>query len=81
VYFTTGQVIDELGPFERFVRLVGGRRNIYVWILTIGFLFGAPAKAFIFMAWLQVATAILHLPSAIGNFIRNGHLLSIRLRD
>ncbi|MBO0696684.1 MAG: CDP-alcohol phosphatidyltransferase family protein, partial [Verrucomicrobia bacterium] len=81
VYFTTGQVIDELGPFERFVRLVGGRRNIYVWILTIGFLLGAPAKAFIFMAWLQVATAIVHLPSAVQNFIRNGHLFSIRLRD
>jgi phosphatidylglycerophosphate synthase len=81
VYFTTGQVIDELGPFERFVRLVGGRRNVYVWILTIGFLLGTPAKAFIFMAWLQVATAIVHLPSAIGNFIRNGHLFSFRLRD
>jgi phosphatidylglycerophosphate synthase len=81
VYFTTGQVIDELGAFERFVRLVGGRRNVYVWILTIGFLLGAPAKAFIFMAWLQIATAIVHLPSAIGNFIRNGHLFSIRLRD
>jgi phosphatidylglycerophosphate synthase len=81
VYFTTGQVIDELGPFERFVRLVGGRRNVYVWILTIGFLLGAPTRAFIFMAWLQVATAIAHLPSAIANFIRNGHLFSIRLRD
>src|SRR5919106_921464 len=81
VYFTTGQVIDELGPFELFVRLAGGRRNVYVWILAIGFLLGAPAKAFIFMAWLQVATAILHLPSAIGNFIRNGRLLSIRLSD
>ncbi|HYY34806.1 MAG TPA: CDP-alcohol phosphatidyltransferase family protein [Candidatus Binatia bacterium] len=81
VYFTTGQVIDELGRFERFVRLVGGRRNVYVWILTIGFLLGTPAKAFIFMAWLQVATAIAHLPSAVGNFIRNGHLFSIRLRD
>jgi hypothetical protein len=30
---------------------------------------------------LQVATAIVHLPSAIRNFIRNRHLLSIRLRD
>jgi phosphatidylglycerophosphate synthase len=81
VYFTTGNIIDELGAFERFVRLVGGRRNVYVWILTIGFLVGAPAKAFIAMAWLQVATAIVHLPSAIGNFIRNRHLFSIRLRD
>jgi phosphatidylglycerophosphate synthase len=81
VYFTTGKTIDELGAFERFVRLVGGRRNIYIWILTIGFLLGAPARAFIVMAWLQVATAIVHLPSAIGNFIRNRHLFSIRLRD
>src|SRR5262249_27395980 len=81
VYFTTGKVIDELGAFERFVRLIGGRRNVYVWILTIGFLLGAPAKAFIVMAWLQVATAIAHLPSAIGNFIRNRHLFTIRLRD
>jgi phosphatidylglycerophosphate synthase len=81
VYFTTGKIIDELGAFERFVRLIGGRRNVYVWILTIGFLLGAPTKAFIFMAWLQVATAIVHLPIAIGNFIRNRRLLSIRLRD
>jgi phosphatidylglycerophosphate synthase len=81
VYFTTGKIIDELGAFERFVRLVGGRRNVYIWVLTIGFLLGAPAKAFIAMAWLQVATAIVHLPSAIGNFIRNRHLFSIRLRD
>jgi hypothetical protein len=81
VYSTTGKVIDELGAFERFVRLVGGRRNVYIWILTIGFLLGAPAKAFIAMAWLQVATAIVHLPSAIGNFVRNRHLFSIRLRD
>jgi phosphatidylglycerophosphate synthase len=81
VYFTTGKVIDELGAFERFVRLIGGRRNIYIWILTIGFLLGAPAKAFVVMAWLQLATAIVHLPSAIGNFIRNRHLFSIRLSD
>ena len=81
VYFTTGKIIDELGAFERFVRLIGGRRNVYIWILTIGFLFDAPARAFITMAWLQVATAIVHLPSAIANFIRNRHLLRIRLRD
>jgi phosphatidylglycerophosphate synthase len=81
VYFTTGKVIDELGAFERFIRLIGGRRNTYIWILTIGFLLGAPAKAFVAMAWLQVATAIAHLPSTIRNFIRNRHLFRIRLRD
>jgi phosphatidylglycerophosphate synthase len=81
VYFTTGRVIDELGTFERIVRLVGGRRNVYIWILTIGFLLGAPAKAFIFMVWLQVATAAVHLPRATWALFRNGRLLSIRLRD
>jgi phosphatidylglycerophosphate synthase len=81
VYFTTGHVIDELGPFERFVRLVGGRRNVYVWILTIGFLLGAPAKAFVVMAWLQVATAAVHLPRAAWAFFRNRRLSSIRLND
>ena len=81
VYFTTGKVIDELGTFERVVRLVGGRRNVYIWILAIGFLLGAPAKAFIFMVWLQVATAAVHLPRAIWAFFRNGRPFSIRLRD
>ncbi len=81
VYLTTGKVIDELGAFERLVRLVGGRRNVYVWILAIGFLLGAPAKAFIVMAWLQVATAAVHLPRATWAFCRNWRLLSIRLRD
>ena len=64
VYFTCGKVIDELSPFERMVRLVGGRRNVYVWILTIGLFLGAPGKAFIVMAWLEVATALVHLPRA-----------------
>jgi 1L-myo-inositol 1-phosphate cytidylyltransferase / CDP-L-myo-inositol myo-inositolphosphotransferase len=64
VLFKTGKLIDELSLFERVVRLFGGRRNVYVWILTIGLLFGAPAKAFIVMAWWEVATAILHLPRA-----------------
>ena len=64
VYFTCGKVIDELSSFERMVRLVGGRRNVYVWILTAGLFLGAPGKAFIVMAWLEVATAVVHLPRA-----------------
>jgi phosphatidylglycerophosphate synthase len=64
VYFTTGRVIDELGSFERLIRLVGGRRNVYVWILAIGLLLGAPARAFVVMAWLEIVTAAVHLPRA-----------------
>jgi len=69
VLFKTGRLIDELGPFERGVRLFGGRRNIYVWILTIGLLFGAPARAFVLMAWWEAATAVLHLPRAARVFL------------
>jgi phosphatidylglycerophosphate synthase len=64
VYFRTGKTIDELNTFERVVRLIGGRRNVYVWILAIGVLLRAPQKAFIAMAWLEVATAVVHLPHA-----------------
>ena len=31
-----GKSISELGTFDRIFRLVGGRRNIYVWILVLG---------------------------------------------
>jgi phosphatidylglycerophosphate synthase len=68
VYFTTGKTIDELNTFERIVRLVGGRRNVYVWILAIGALLGMPEKAFIAMAWLEAATAVVHLPHAAWAF-------------
>jgi phosphatidylglycerophosphate synthase len=70
VLLKTGKLIDELGPFERIVRLFGGRRNVYVWILTIGLLLGSPAKAFVVMAWWEAATAILHLPRAAWVFLR-----------
>jgi phosphatidylglycerophosphate synthase len=70
VYFTTGQVIDELGPFERMIRLVGGRRNVYVWILAVAFILGAPATGFVVMAWLETATVAAHLPRAIWTLSR-----------
>ena len=62
VLFATGKLIDELSPFERFVRLIGGRRNVYIWILVIALLLGVPAKGFVAMVWLEVGTALVHLP-------------------
>jgi phosphatidylglycerophosphate synthase len=64
ILFKTGRIIDELGAFERAVRLIGGRRNVYIWILAIALLLGAPAKGFVTMAWLEIATAAAHLPRA-----------------
>jgi len=65
VLFTYGKLIDELSPFDRLIRLVGGRRNIYIWILAVGVLSGNAAGAFVVMAWWEVVTAAVHIPRAI----------------
>jgi phosphatidylglycerophosphate synthase len=65
VLFTYGKLIDELSPFDRLIRLVGGRRNIYIWILAVGVLLGNAATAFVVMAWWEVVTAAVHIPRAI----------------
>ena len=54
----------ELGSFDRLFRLVGGRRNIYVWILALGLLFDNVAGAFKLIAWWEVATAAVHVSRA-----------------
>ncbi len=61
VNFTIGKLIDELKAFKRFVRLVGGRRNIYVWILALGLILGTVAGAFKLIAWWEAVTAAVHL--------------------
>ena len=61
VNFTIGKLIDELKAFKRFVRLLGGRRNIYVWILALGLILGTVAGAFKLIAWWEAVTAAVHL--------------------
>jgi phosphatidylglycerophosphate synthase len=55
-----GKSISELGRFDRIFRLVGGRRNIYVWILALGLILGTPAGAFKLIAWWEAVTAAVH---------------------
>jgi phosphatidylglycerophosphate synthase len=59
-----GRTIDEIGDFNRIVRFVGGRRNIYVWTFALGILLGIPVQAFKLMAWWGVATAAVQVPRA-----------------
>ena len=59
-----GKSISELGPFDRIFRLVGGRRNIYVWILVLGLICGTPAGAFKLIAWWEAVTAAIQLARA-----------------
>ena len=60
-----GRLIDELSPLDRAIRFVGGRRNVYIWILAVGVLLGAPAQSFVVMVWWEVVTAIIHVVRAI----------------
>lgn len=60
-----GRLIDELSPLDRKIRFLGGRRNIYIWILTVGVLLGAPAKSFVVMAFWEAVTAVVHVARAL----------------
>ncbi len=64
VRFATGKSIEELGTFERLMHFIAGRRNVMVWLQTVGFLCGAAPQTFRILPWLVLATAILHLPRA-----------------
>ena len=66
-----GRTIDEIGDLNRLVRLVGGRRNIYVWIFALGILFGAPAQSFKIIACWGAITAAIQVPRAA--FAVRGH--------
>jgi phosphatidylglycerophosphate synthase len=59
-----GRLIDELSPLDRKIRFLGGRRNIYIWILAVGMLLGAPAKSFVVMAYWEAVTAAVHVVRA-----------------
>ena len=62
-----GRTLDELGDFNRIVRLIGGRRNIYVWLFALGLLLGVPAQAFALMAtWAAVTTAVQALRASVA---------------
>ncbi len=59
-----GRLIDELSPLDRKIRLLGGRRNIYIWIFALGLLLGAPAKAFVVIAYWEALSALVHVVRA-----------------
>ena len=63
-------IIDDAAPSMRLVRLVGGRRNVYVWIMAVGWAAGHPAAAFVLLPVWEGATAALHLAWALANLGR-----------
>ena len=60
-----GKSMAELGHFDRVFRLVGGRRNIYVWVLALGLIGDTPAGAFKLIALWEAVTAAVHWARAV----------------
>lgn len=56
----TGRLLDDLTPFDRFVRRIGARRDIYIWSLAIGLALGIAAQTYVFCAIWGVLTAAIH---------------------
>jgi phosphatidylglycerophosphate synthase len=61
----TGRNLDDVAPIDRFVRLIGGRRNIYVWIFGAGLLLHAADKAFVALCGWGAVTAAIHVSRAV----------------
>lgn len=57
----TGRNLDDVAPIDRFVRLIGGRRNIYIWMLGAGLLLRAADKAFVALCCWGAVTAAVHV--------------------
>ena len=60
-----GRSIDDVSGFDRFVRYVAGRRNIYTWLFTFCLLTGRPATGFILLCLWGMATAAVHIFRAL----------------
>jgi phosphatidylglycerophosphate synthase len=57
----TGRNLDDVAPMDRFVRLIGGRRNIYIWMFAAGLALRAADKAFIALCCWGALTAAVHV--------------------
>ena len=60
-----GRSLDDASPFDRLVRSVAGRRNIYTWLFTFCLLIGAPATGFILLCLWGMASAVIHIFRAL----------------
>jgi CDP-alcohol phosphatidyltransferase len=57
----TGRNLDDVSNFDRFVRCIGARRNINIWILIAALALGDPANGFVLFCWWGAAGAVVHV--------------------
>jgi phosphatidylglycerophosphate synthase len=59
-----GRNLDDVSNIDRFVRCIGGRRNINIWILIAALALGDAANGFVLICWWEAATAAVHIVRA-----------------
>jgi hypothetical protein len=60
-----GRNLDDFAPFDRLVRFVAGRRNIYTWLFTFFLVIGAPATGYVWLCFWGMASAVIHILRAL----------------
>jgi hypothetical protein len=60
-----GRSLDDVSRFDRLVRYVAGRRNIYTWLFTFSLALGMPANGFIWLCFWGIASAVIHVFRAL----------------
>ena len=61
----TGRLLDDVAPFDRALRLIAARRNVYVWVLAAGFLLGAFPQSYAIICGWAAVTAAVHLVRSV----------------
>ncbi len=72
----TGRLLDDLTPFDRLVRLVGGRRNTYVWMLAGGLALRDPKAAYVAIGLWGALTSAVHVARAAALRLRSATSVS-----
>ena len=62
-----GRNLDDFAPFDRLVRIIAGRRNVYTWLFAFFLVIGAPATGFIWICFWGVASAVIHILPCVAN--------------
>jgi phosphatidylglycerophosphate synthase len=60
-----GRSLDDASRFDRWVRYVAGRRNIYTWMFVFCLLISIPAKGFVGLCYWGIASAAIHIFRAV----------------
>ncbi|HKP93030.1 MAG TPA: CDP-alcohol phosphatidyltransferase family protein [Chthoniobacterales bacterium] len=60
-----GRNLDDVSNFDRFVRCIGARRNINIWILIAALAMGDATNGFVLICWWGAASAAAHVVRAV----------------